>query len=397
MKKYLKPILLSLLLIAVAIAVYWLWFKPAKQVEYLTETVQRGDIRQTVNATGEVSAAQLLTVGAQASGQIKKLHVVLGQVVKQGDLIAEIDATTQSNELSSHKAKLETYQAQLNARQIALEIAAKQYRREQQLLAEDATAQASLESAKDNWAQAKANVAETQSLIKQTRIAVNTAETNLGYTRIVAPLDGTIVSIPVEAGQTVNANQNTPTIVQIADLSKMQIRMQISEGDVTKIKVGMPVSYSILSQPNQIYRTTLHSIDPGLTTLSQGNYSGTTDSNSAVYYYGKLLVANDDGLLHIGMTTQNVITVAEMKNVLRVPNQTIRKGKEGKRYVQVLQGEGRAQRVVDKPVTVGLSDGIHTEIKSGLAVGERVVSAQMSDAEINNSTQGSAMGRPPRM
>ncbi len=265
-----KPFFLLLFLCFVLVGGYFLFFNKKEQINYLTETVHVGNIKKTVNATGEVSAVQLVNIGAQASGQIKKLHVVLGQQVKKGDLIAEIDSTTQLNDLSTNKARLETYKAQLDSAQVALTVAQTQYGREVKLLASDATSKESVENARNTLSSAKAKVAELKSQIKQTQISLNTAEVNLGYTRIVATLDGTVVSIPVEEGQTVNANQTTPTIVQLADLSQMQIKMQISEGDVTKVKAGMDVSYSTLSEPDKVYRTKLKSVDPGLTTLTDG-------------------------------------------------------------------------------------------------------------------------------
>ena len=139
------------------------------------------------------------------------------------------------------------------------------YNRELQLRRSDSTSVENLESARQTLALAKADVAETESQIIQSKLAVSTAETNLGYTRISAPLDGTVVSIPVEEGQTVNANQTTPTIVQVADLSRMENKIEISEGDITRVKPGMTVIYTILSEPDINFRAKLDTIDPGYT------------------------------------------------------------------------------------------------------------------------------------
>ncbi len=387
-----KPFFLLLFLCFVLVGGYFLFFNKKEQINYLTETVHVGNIKKTVNATGEVSAVQLVNIGAQASGQIKKLHVVLGQQVKKGDLIAEIDSTTQLNDLSTNKARLETYKAQLDSAQVALTVAQTQYGREVKLLASDATSKESVENARNTLSSAKAKVAELKSQIKQTQISLNTAEVNLGYTRIVATLDGTVVSIPVEEGQTVNANQTTPTIVQLADLSQMQIKMQISEGDVTKVKAGMDVSYSTLSEPDKVYRTKLKSVDPGLTTLTDGTYKGATDANTAVYYYGKLVVPNEDGNLHIGMTTQNTIEIASVKNVLVIPTITIHeKGK--KKFVQILEAD---QKITEREIKTGLSDNMNTEIISGLKEGEQVVSSQMTNTEIMDSANDTPRGRSRR-
>ncbi|MBS7405880.1 MAG: efflux RND transporter periplasmic adaptor subunit, partial [Oxalobacter sp.] len=247
----------STIIVLIAAAVLFWIMTQEDDVTYMTERVRSGNINQVVEATGEVAAVNLVSVGAQVSGQIKKLYVVLGQEVKQGEMIAEIDSQTQENTLNTDKAKLSNYKAQLEARKIILNISKKQYDRELVLIKTNSTSQESLENARNAYATAKANVNEMESLITQTQIAINTDETNLGYTKIRAPLDGTIVSVPVEEGQTVNANQTTPTIVQIANLNDMEIDIEISEGDITKVKPGMGVTYTILSEPNTIFKAKL--------------------------------------------------------------------------------------------------------------------------------------------
>ena len=382
---------IGLLAVAALAAGMWWWLKPKNEINYLTEPVVRTSIAQTVSATGEISAAQLVDVGAQASGQIKKLHVTLGQQVKKGDLIAEIDSTSQLNNLNTNKAKLDTYQAQLVSAEIALRSADKKYKREQALWQEDATSREALEDAQDAFAAAKASVAELKSSIRQTQIAINTAEADLGYTRITAPMDGTVVAIPVEEGQTVNANQTTPTIVQVADLSTMLNKMQIAEGDVNKVKAGMKLSFTTLSQPDNVREATLESIDPGLTTMSQGSYTTSTDTtDSAIYYYARSLVPNEDNVLHIGMTTENTITINQAEKVLAVPKLAV-KQRGGKQYVRVL---GENKQPQEKEITTGLSDNMNTEVKSGLGEGENVIISEAAAGETSDSV-GRGMGRPP--
>ena len=382
---------IALLAVAALAAGMWWWLKPKNEINYLTEPVVRTNIAQTVSATGEISAAQLVDVGAQASGQIKKLHVTLGQQVKKGDLIAEIDSTSQLNNLNTNKAKLDTYQAQLVSAEIALRSADKKYKREQALWQEDATSREALEDAQDAFAAAKASVAELKSSIRQTQIAINTAEADLGYTRITAPMDGTVVAIPVEEGQTVNANQTTPTIVQVADLSTMLNKMQIAEGDVNKVKAGMKLTFTTLSQPDNVREATLESIDPGLTTMSQGSYTTSTDTtDSAIYYYARSLVPNKDNVLHIGMTTENTIIINQAEKVLAVPKLAV-KQRGGKQYVRVLGENNQPQ---EKEIITGLSDNMNTEVKSGLGEGESVIISEAAAGETSDSV-GRGMGRPP--
>lgn len=387
------PVSAGIVLIIVLLSI---WFATRDDdVTYMTEKVRTGNISQVVEATGEVAAVNLVSVGAQVSGQIKKLYVVLGQEIKQGQMIAEIDSQTQENTLNTDKAKLNNYKAQLEARKIVLNISRKQYERELVLIKTNSTSQQNLENARDTYATARANVNEMESLIRQTQIAINTDETNLGYTKIRAPLDGTIVSVPVEEGQTVNANQTTPTIVQIANLNDMEIDIEISEGDITKVKPGMDVDYTILSEPNTIFHAKLDSIDPGLTTLTDGSYdksgsssSSSSSSTAAVYYYGRAYVNNPERKLRIGMMTQNTIHISSAKNVLIVPSITIT-SRQGKHFVRILTDKNKVER---RDVETGISDGVFTEIRSGLSEGEQVISSEVSKGEQVGET--SRMRRP---
>lgn len=369
---------------AVIILGIWLgtkFFGNDDNITYITEKVQRQNIQKVVNAAGEVRAIQLVTVGAQVSGKIETLYVTVGQVVKKGDLIAEIDSTTQQNEVDINKAKLNSYEAQLAAAKVSLKIAEKKYKRTQALRKQNAASAEDLEDAEDAYETAKSKVTELDSTIKETEISLSTAETNLGYTKITAPLDGTIVSVPVKQGQTINAAMDTPTIVQLADLSQMEILIEISEGDISNIKPGVKVTYSILGDLNNIYETTLKSIDPGLTLLTNNEYTEVVGSDEAIYYYGRLVVPNDRGVLRIGMTTQNVIYEDSAEDVLMVPATAIKNEGQGK-FVEILTKNG----VEKRSVVTGVSDGLNIEVKSGVKEGEEAVLAKMSSAEISDKT-----------
>lgn len=369
---------------AVIILGIWLgtkFFGNDDNITYITEKVLRQNIQKVVNAAGEVRAIQLVTVGAQVSGKIETLYVTVGQVVKKGDLIAEIDSTTQQNEVDINKAKLNSYEAQLAAAKVSLKIAEKKYKRTQALRKQNAASAEDLEDAEDAYETAKSKVTELDSTIKETEISLSTAETNLGYTKITAPLDGTIVSVPVKQGQTINAAMDTPTIVQIADLSQMEILIEISEGDISNIKPGVKVTYSILGDLNNIYETTLKSIDPGLTLLTNNEYTEVVGSDEAIYYYWRLVVPNDRGVLRIGMTTQNVIYEDSAEDVLTVPATAIKNEGQGK-FVEILTKNGVEKRAV----VTGVSDGLNIEVKSGVKEGEEAVLAKMSSAEISDKT-----------
>lgn len=366
--------------------------QPKNEATFITEEVKRGKIAQTVSATGEISATNLVDVGAQVSGQIKKMHVKIGDVVQEGDLIAEIDNVSQVNEVNTRKAQLQTYQAQLESAQVALKIAQRKYSRYKSLASADAVSKEEFESTEDSLATNRARIKELQSSIRQTQIAINTAEKDLGYTRITAPSAGTVVSLVVEQGQTINSSQTSPTVVQIADLTSMTNKMQIAEGDATKVKAGQTVNFTILSEPDTPISAKLDSVDPGLTTMSQGSYSKSTDTTSnAIYYYARATVPNPEGKLAIGMTTQNTVEIASADNVLMVPTVAI-KTKDGKKFVRVL---GANNQAVDREIQTGLKDSMNTEVKSGLNEGEKVVMSEMGAAEKAEAVEREMAG-PPR-
>lgn len=358
-----------------------------EKVEFITKKAKKGSFSKKVDATGEIFATELIDVGAQVSGQIKKLYVKLGDQVKKGDMIASIDSSTQQNSIDNKEAQLAIYKAQLESAKVALNIAKTQFDRENALFAKNATSKQEFESAKNTFSANSAKIKELEAQIKQTNIELSTAKINLGYTKITAPRDGTVVSVQVEEGQTVNANQTTPTIVNIADLSHVKMKMQIAEGDITKIKVGTPVEYSILSEPTKKFQTTVSSIDPGLTTLSDGSYgssssnkssySSSSSSSSAVYYYAQSIVENKDGILRIGMTTQNELLIANVEGAIIVPSIGIKKDENGT-FVYVLK-DGKP---VKTAVKTGIKDNLDTQIISGVNEGDEIITSQGSSSEI---------------
>lgn len=364
------------------------FFSGGDKITYLTEPVKRQNIQKVVNAAGEVRALNLVTVGAQVSGKIEKLYVTVGQEVKKGDMIAEIDSTTQQNEVDTYKTRVSSYQAQLAAAKVTLSVSEKQYNRQKALKQKNASSEEDVENALDTYENAKAKVEEISASLKETEIALNTAETNLGYTKITAPQDGTIVSVPVKEGQTVNAAMNTPDMVQIADLSNMEILIEISEGDIDSVKPGIKVTYTILADLDHSYETTLKSIDPGLTLLTNGEYTEVVGSDEAIYYYGRLVVPNNDGKLRIGMTTQNVLYVQSADNVLSVPVTAV-KNEGDTQYVEILNKDGTVRK---QTIQTGVSDGLYIEVTNGVQEGENVILTRMSASEISDKTSSTKGG-----
>ena len=381
------------LLVAAGAAYYFFSNNSKQETTYLTESVTRGNVEKTVVASGSVESVNEVDVGAQASGKITKLYVKLGQEIKKGEMIADIDSTTQINTLNTKKAALVSYQAQLKAKKTAYDVALSSYNRLSKLYTQKATSLDSVNTAKSTLDNAKAEMEAIEANIKQAEIEVNTAETNVGYTKITAPMDGTVISVPVSEGQTVNANQTTPTIVTIADLSQMKIKPEISEGDITKVKAGQEVSFTILSDSQTVYHSVIDSVDPANTTTSDSSStsslsSSSSSTTSAIYYYANVLIDNPDRTLRIGMTTENNIKIANAKDVLLVSNMAIQK-RNGKSFVNVLNDKNQPE---PREVETGVQNDFKTEIKSGLNEGEKVIVSQVANGE-----QVGSMPRGPRM
>lgn len=391
MKK--KTIAILLLATMVAGGSYFFMSQGEQTPTFLTENVTRADVEKTVVASGSIQSSNEVDVGAQVSGKITKLYVKLGQSVKKGDMIADIDSTTQINALNKAKAALASYQAQLKAKQTAYNVAQSSYSRLSKLYKLQSTSLDEFNSAKNTLDAAKAEIDALQESIKQAEIEVNTAETNVGYTKITSPIDGTVISTPISEGQTVNANQTTPTIVTVANLQKMLIKPEISEGDITKVKAGQEVEFTILSDNQTKYHAVIDSVDPATTTdtdatSTSSSSSSSSSSTSAVYYYANMEVDNPDGVLRIGMTTENTIKIAAAKGVLTVSNMAIQK-KGNKYIVHVLNDQNQSE---EREVEIGVQNDFQTEIKSGLAEGEKVIVSQVAAGEKVGTT-----GRGPRM
>lgn len=369
-----KIIYLSIFLIILIIGVYFFFFVNKEEYDYLTYEVKKQDITQSIEAIGEVYAKTQVDVGAQVSGQITKLYVKLGDHVNEGDLIAQIDKDKQQNDLDITKAQLESAKANLESKKIALDIATKQYQREQKLYTKKATSLENLENLKNTFYALKANVADLKAQTTQLEISLKNAQKDLAYTTITAPSKGEIINVAVEEGQTVNANQNTPSIVRLADLSEMEIRMQIAEADINKISVGKTVKFSILNEPDKKYEATISSIDPANTTISDATSNTNLNSNSststsAVYYYARVFVKNDNNFLRIGMSTENEIAIKTENNTLVIPTLAIKSDTSGY-YVEILKANNIS---VKTPVELGIKDSLNTQILDGINEGDLVI------------------------
>lgn len=370
----LKYILILVSIIITLLVIIHTFFLIKEKPHYITERVTRGNIEETVLADGTISAFKQVSVGAQVSGQIKKLYVELGQEVKKGDRIAEIDDLTQQNNLKQTQASLQSLLAQRSSKQAQLKNYQLTYQRQYTLMKQKVGAQADLDLARANLDSIKADILSLESDIIRAQIAVDNAKLDLGYTKINAPMDGVVVAIPVEAGQTVNSVQSAPTIVKIAQLDKMTIEAQISEADVIKVRKGMPVYFSILGKPTSFYRgLTLRDIKPAPDSINNESLStSNSSSTTAIYYNGLFDVDNPERILRISMTAQVYIVLTSAEDTLLIPAMAVDISPldNTKGMVKVIDKNGN---VINKKVQLGINNNVQVEILAGLKEGEEVI------------------------
>jgi len=370
---------------ACLLALAVLWLMPAAPPELEVSPVQRGDIEQVVEATGTLKPSRLVSVGAQVSGRIETLHVKLGDRVKAGDLIAEIDSRTQRNALQSAQAA----QRSARANRDALAADLRQYQltlqRQQALVARQLVARADYDAARTKVDATREQVAALDGEVVQRQTDVDVAQTNLGYTRITAPTDGTVLAVVARQGQTVNAVQSAPTIVMLGNQDVMTVYAEISEADVVHTALGQEAYFTILGDSGRRYSSTLRDIAPAPESITNEDTSGFAApgasagaSRTAMYYNGQFDVDNADGRLRSYMTAQVRIVLGRAKGVLTIPSAALgARSADGSYSVHVRGADGRPAA---RRITTGLDDQINVEVRSGLQQGEQVVLAQTADA-----------------
>lgn len=308
-KKSRRWLLVAVVAAAGAGATWWYQGREVtQQDEPLLATVRMGSIENTISASGSLKPSNFVDVGAQVSGILETLHVEVGDVVEQGQLLAEIDARVQAERVNASRAGLESLRAQLDARQSALELSRINARRQEGLRAENATSQLEYDTAMNTLANAEASLIQLQKQIEQSEASLKTEETQLEFTRIFAPVSGTVTAIVMNEGRTLNAVQQAPTILTISDLDTMTVQTQISEADVGKVKVGMDVYFTTLGGGNRRWYSKVRQIQPTPTIL-----------NNVVLYTGLFDIANDDRSLLPEMTAQVYFVQSAADNVLVVP------------------------------------------------------------------------------
>ena len=343
-----------------------------------TVAVARGDIESSVTALGTLQPRRYVDVGAQASGQIRTLHVEAGDEVRKGQLLVEIDPSTQQAKLDAGRFSIDNLKAQLAEQQAQYLLAQQQNRRQRELAAAGATRAEDLQAADAQLKVTQARIDMYQAQIRQAQANLRSDEAELGYTRIYAPMDGTVVAVDAREGQTLNAQQQTPLILRIARLSPMTVWAQVSEADIGKVKPGMTAYFTTLSGGKRRWHSTVRQILPippkPLAHASQGGGSPISAGSgvSQVVQYTVLLDGdNPDGALMADMTTQVFFVAGHASQVLTAPLAALDEGAgEGLRLAQVLGKDGKVEQ---RQVRIGLSDRLRVQVLDGLDEGERLV------------------------
>lgn len=348
----------------------------SEAVEVVTVDARKGSVERTVAAQGRIQPRDYVDVGAQVSGQLKTLNVMLGDHVKKGDLLAEIDAAVQLARVDASAAQLEAQQAQLAQANAQLKLARLQFKRQDGLREVDATSEDEFQIAEAGVASAEAQVLALRAQIRQTDSGLTEDKATLSYTKIYAPIDGLVATLLARVGQTLNTNQSAPVLMRIADLSSVTVSAEVSEADISRLTVGMPVYFSPIGEPDKKWFSTLSQILPTPTV-----------TNNVVLYTALFDVDNDDGRLMTDMTAQVHFVEASVQDVIVLPVSALKGRAESGFEVTVMrQGEAVVQRVA-----VGVSDRIHVEIKSGIAAGDKVLlegaKAPGESASVNASSR----------
>ncbi|MPV56796.1 macrolide transporter subunit MacA [Burkholderia sp. HI2761] len=376
-----RIVLATLAVVAIAAGITLKACAPDKHPQYLSAPVTRGDLENAVLATGALQAFKQVDVGAQVSGQLKTLKVKLGDKVTKGQWLAEIDPVISENALRQARASEESQRAQQQSAAAQLTQAELAFRRQQAMLPDDATSRESFEAARATLDVQRASLASLAAQIRSARIQIETAQANLGYTRIVAPIDGEVVAIVTQEGQTVIAQQQAPVILKLAELDTMTVKAQVSEADVIRVHAGQTAYFTSLGEPDKRHYGKLRAIEPAPQNFAdpQSPLSGSTKPNSAVFYNALFDVPNPEHRLRIAMTAQVNIVLGDARNALIIPAAALgEKRKDGTVAVRVLRADGSTQT---RHIRIGINNNVRVEVLAGLKDGERVVIGEASADE----------------
>ncbi|WP_176715513.1 efflux RND transporter periplasmic adaptor subunit [Thioclava sp. SK-1] len=381
---YLKSKIAALAGLIVIAGLGWLYLGQSQGQETAqrsTVKVTTGTVRETVLATGLIEAQNLVSVGARTSGQIEALNVQVGDDVAAGDTIAQIDSLEQQNAVAQAKADLAQLNAEIVAQNAEIRQAQLDLTRQEGLNEKRLSATSDLETAQAALSVAQAQLVSLDAQKSRAQIEVSSAELDLDRTKITAPIDGTVVAVVNGEGTTVNAAQDAPTIVKLAQLNEMQVKAEISEADVIHVAPGQAVSFSLLGAPDMAFDAVLDRIEPAPSSIKDDDE---IDTDSAIYYNARFSVDNPDRLLRIGMSADVTITLNLAENVPVLPLSALPKaGPDGRMMVLVASGDGVQRRFIE----IGLRDATQAQILSGLSAGDDVI--------VDSSPSAAPSGTPP--
>ena len=379
-----RILLFSLCLLLAAAFVAWPYMNPGREA-YATMPVTRGDIESSVTAIGTLRPSKYVDVGAQASGQILKIHVEAGDEVKEGQLLVEIDPSTQTAKLNASRFAVDNLKAQLQEQRALHDLAKQKFQRQQRLAKGGATREEDVQAAQAEVLTTQARIDMFAAQIRQTQASSLSDEAELGYTRIYAPMTGTVVALDAREGQTLNAQQQTPLILRIARLSQMTVWAEVSEADIGHVKPGMQAWFTTLSRGNRRWDTTVRQVLPvppkPLNQANQGGDSSSNKSGSArvVLYTVLLDVDNDDQALMAEMTIQMFFVAGKASNVLLAPVIALQGTTEGD--LQTAQVVAKNGKIESRQIRIGISDRLRVEIRDGLSEGEHLLIGPESSKE----------------
>ena len=383
--KFLLPAIIILLLISASVGGwYYVSQQQDKTPELTTTTVQRGDIEDLVTASGTLQPRDFVDVGAQVSGQLHRIHVEVGDEVKSGDLLAEIDPTLFMAKVDASRAQLRYQRALLNDRQAQLQLARIQHQRQQNLLAAGATTEENAQNAAAAYQSAQAQIAMLMAQIEQTESTLRADEANLSYAQIYAPMDGTVVSISARQGQTINASQQAPLLMQIADLSTMTVKTRVSEADIARLQVGMEAYFTTLGGRGQRWYGTLYRIEP--TPVVE---------NNVVLYSALFDVDNSNRDLLPQMTAQVFFVIAAAQDALLLPASAInlqRTGSDAAADMATVTVRERDNSLEERHIRIGIGNRVQVQVLDGLREGEEVVSSASTNTHQRGGQARPSMG-----
>jgi macrolide-specific efflux system membrane fusion protein len=367
-------ILVALLIIAgLAWAGVSFWQGKKAQEPLRLQSVARENIENFISATGKLEPKHYVEVGAQVSGQVSKIYVEEGANVKAGDLVAEIDATVFRTRVQNAAASLEGKKAQLQQLEAELRLASQRAKKNVMLQKQDAVSEDALIESQTNVDILHAKIRAMEAQITADSALLEGDKATLGYAKIYAPIDGTVVSLAVREGQTLNANQNAPVLLKIANLNVFTLRADVSEADVVRIQKDMRVYFKTFGGGERRWYSSVRQVLPTPQT-----------QNEVVLYQILIDVDNNDGRLMDAMTTQVFFVLGEAKDALVVPLGAIqRQGR--KSTIKVQEGS----KIIEREVRLGVSNRTHVQVLEGLKEGEKIViGEQLRNAGTTPSGEG---------